>query len=75
MKPMRTSITVNPQLWRRFKALLALEDKDMSAVIEQLVGDYIEANEANAQERARDPQWFAPGRRGPGGLGKDKSDG
>jgi hypothetical protein len=59
MKPMRTSITVNPQVWRRFKALLALEDKDMSAVLEQLVQEYIDANEADAQERARQP------RRGP----------
>jgi hypothetical protein len=75
MKPMRTSITVNPQLWRRFKALLALEDKDMSAVIEQLVADYIEANEVEAQERARDPQRLGPGRLGLGRLGKDKSDG
>ena len=48
MKPMRTSITVNPQVWRRFKALLALEDKDMSAVLEKLVQEYIEANEADS---------------------------
>ena len=56
MKPMRTSITVNPQVWRRFKALLALEDKDMSAILEQLVQDYIDAIEAAAQDRARQPR-------------------
>jgi hypothetical protein len=56
MKPMRTSITVNPQVWRRFKALLALEDKDMSAILEQLVQEYIDANEAAVQERARQPR-------------------
>jgi hypothetical protein len=55
----RTSITVDDLLWRRFKSLLALEAKDMSAVLEQLVEEYIEANEAAAQERARQP------RRGP----------
>ena len=55
----RTSISVDDLLWRRFKSLLALEDKDMSAVLEQLVEDYLEANEAAAQERARQP------RRGP----------
>jgi hypothetical protein len=55
----RTTITVDELLWRRFKSLLALEAKDMSAVLEKLVEDYIEANEADAQERARQP------RRGP----------
>ena len=52
----RTSITVDDLLWRRFKSLLALEAKDMSAVLEQLVEEYIEANEAAAQERARQPR-------------------
>jgi hypothetical protein len=52
----RTTITVDDLLWRRFKSLLALEDKDMSAVLEQLVGDYIEANEADARERASQPR-------------------
>ena len=46
----RTTITVDDLLWRRFESLLALEDKDMSAVLEQLVEDYIEANEADARE-------------------------
>jgi hypothetical protein len=55
----RTTITVDEMLWRRFKSLLALEAKEMSSVLEQLVEDYIEANEAAAQERARQP------RRGP----------
>jgi hypothetical protein len=52
----RTTITVDDLLWRRFKSLLALEDKDMSAVLERLVEDYIEANEADARERASQPR-------------------
>jgi hypothetical protein len=52
----RTTITVDDLLWRRFKSLLALEAKEMSTVLEQLVGDYIEANESAAQERARQPR-------------------
>jgi hypothetical protein len=52
----RTSISVDDMLWRRFKSLLALEDKEMSTVLEQLVEGYIEANEAAAQERARQPR-------------------
>ena len=52
----RTSISVYDMLWRRFKSLLALEDKDMSTVLETLVEDYLEANEAAAQERARQPR-------------------
>jgi metal-responsive CopG/Arc/MetJ family transcriptional regulator len=52
MKPMRTSITVNPQLWRRFKATLTLENKDMSAVIEAMVKDYLDEHEASAREAA-----------------------
>jgi hypothetical protein len=52
----RTTITVDDLLWRRFKALLALENKEMGAVLEQLVEDYINANEAAAQERARQPR-------------------
>jgi hypothetical protein len=52
----RTSISVDDMLWRRFKSLLALEDKDMSTVLEKLVEDYLETNEAAAQERARQPR-------------------
>ena len=55
----RTTINVDDLLWRRFKSLLALEDKEMGSVLEQLVEAYLEANEAAAQERARQP------RRGP----------
>jgi hypothetical protein len=52
----RTSISVDDLLWRRFKSLLALEDREMSTVLEQLVEEYIEANEAAAQEKARQPR-------------------
>jgi hypothetical protein len=52
----RTTITVDDLLWRRFKSLLALEDKEMSTVLEKLVEDYLDANEAAAQERARQPR-------------------
>jgi metal-responsive CopG/Arc/MetJ family transcriptional regulator len=55
----RTTINVDDLLWRRFKSLLALEAKEMSSVIEELVQEYIDANEAAAQESARRP------RRGP----------
>ncbi len=48
----RTSITVDDLLWRRFKATLALQDKDMSAVIEQLVEQYLQEYEAAAREAA-----------------------
>jgi hypothetical protein len=52
----RTTITVDDLLWRRFKSLLALEDKEMSTVLEKLVEDYLDANEAATQERARQPR-------------------
>ena len=37
----RTSVTIDRQLWQRFKAAAALEDKDMSAVLEQLIEQYV----------------------------------
>ena len=51
MMRQRTTIAVDDLLWRRFKSLLALEDKEMSTVLEQLVEEYLDANEAAAQER------------------------
>ena len=48
----RTSITVDDLLWRRFKATLALQDKDMSTVVEQLVEQYLQEHEALAREVA-----------------------
>jgi metal-responsive CopG/Arc/MetJ family transcriptional regulator len=48
----RTSISVDDLLWRRFKATLALQDKDMSAVIEQLVEQYLRDHEDAARETA-----------------------
>jgi metal-responsive CopG/Arc/MetJ family transcriptional regulator len=48
----RTSITVDDLLWRRFKATLALQDKDMSTVIEHLVEQYLQEYEASAREAA-----------------------
>lgn len=56
MMRQRTTITIDDLLWRRFKSLLALEDKEMSTVLEQLVEEYLDANEAAAQERARQPR-------------------
>jgi hypothetical protein len=52
----RTSITVDDLLWRRFKATLALQDKDMSAVIEQLVEQYLQEHETAAREAANQHQ-------------------
>jgi metal-responsive CopG/Arc/MetJ family transcriptional regulator len=45
MATQRTSINVDAQLWRRFKALLAMEGRDMSPVIEQWIREYVEAHE------------------------------
>jgi hypothetical protein len=44
----RTSINVDAQLWRRFKACLALEGRDMSPVIEQWIQDYLDTHEQAA---------------------------
>jgi hypothetical protein len=52
----RTSISVDDLLWRRFKATLALQDKDLSAVIEQLVERYLEDHEVAAREAANQPR-------------------
>ena len=46
----RTTITVDDRLWRRLKATLALENKDMSAVLEQLIEAYLKEHEAAARE-------------------------
>ena len=51
----RTSITVDELLWRRFRATVALEGKDMSPVLEQLIEDYLREHEAAAREAARRP--------------------
>jgi hypothetical protein len=48
----RTSIYVNIPLWRRFKATLALEGKDMSPVIEGFIRSYLDEHEAAAREAA-----------------------
>ena len=50
MKPWRTSITINKPLWLRFKATLALEEKDMSTVLEDLVNGYLREHEAQARK-------------------------
>jgi metal-responsive CopG/Arc/MetJ family transcriptional regulator len=52
----RTSITVDDLLWRRFKATLALQDRDMSAVVEELVEQYLQEHEAAAREAANQHQ-------------------
>lgn len=48
----RTSISVDDMLWRRLKATLALEDKDLSAVLEQLIEQYLKKHEVAAREAA-----------------------
>jgi hypothetical protein len=48
----RTTITVDDFLWRRLKACVALEAKDMSAVIEQMIEAYLDEHEAAAREAA-----------------------
>ena len=49
----RTSITIDDLLWRRFRATVALEGRDMSPVLEQLVEDYLREHEEAAREAAR----------------------
>jgi hypothetical protein len=46
----RTSIYVKDQLWRRFKATLALQGKDMSPVLEQFIQAYLDEHEAAARQ-------------------------
>ncbi len=45
----RTTITVEERTWRRFRSVLALQGKDVSAVLEQLCEDYIREHEATAR--------------------------
>jgi hypothetical protein len=53
----RTTITVEERTWRRFRSVLALQGKDVSAVLEQLCEDYIREHEAAAREEAnREPE-------------------
>ena len=48
----RTSINVDARLWRRFKATLALQGKDMSPVLEGFLREYLNEHEAAAREAA-----------------------
>jgi len=48
----RTTITVEERTWRRFRSVLALQGKDVSAVLEKLCEDYINENEAAARAEA-----------------------
>jgi hypothetical protein len=45
----RTTITVEERTWRRFRSVLALQGKDVSAVLEQLCEQYIQEHEAAAR--------------------------
>ena len=42
MKVYSTSIRVDPQLWRKFKAKTALKGESMTAVIEDFIKKYLE---------------------------------
>ena len=48
----RTSIYVREQLWRRFKATLALQGKDMSPVLEGFIKAYVDEHETAARKAA-----------------------
>ena len=48
----RTSINVDARLWRRFKATLALQGKDMSPVLEEFLREYLDEHEAAARAEA-----------------------
>jgi len=47
----RTSINVDTRLWRRFKATLALQGKDMSPVLEDFLRGYLDEHEEAARKR------------------------
>jgi hypothetical protein len=49
-KKQRTSITLDESLWREFKAVCALEGKDMSTVLEQFIKNYIQVHKATGRE-------------------------
>jgi hypothetical protein len=48
----RTSINVDTRLWRRFKATLALQGKDMSPVLEDFLRGYLDEHEEAARKAA-----------------------
>jgi metal-responsive CopG/Arc/MetJ family transcriptional regulator len=48
----RTSINIDARLWRRFKATLALQGKDMSPVLEEFLRGYLDEHEATARAEA-----------------------
>ena len=48
----RTSINIDARLWRRFKATLALQGKDMSPVLEAFLRGYLDEHEAAARAEA-----------------------
>ena len=52
MPRQRTSINVDTRLWRRFKATLALQGKDMSPVLEGFLRAYLDEHELAAREAA-----------------------
>jgi metal-responsive CopG/Arc/MetJ family transcriptional regulator len=52
MPRQRTSINVDTRLWRRFKATLALQGKDMSPVLEEFLRTYLEEHEVAARAEA-----------------------
>ena len=52
MPRQRTSINVNTLLWRRFKATLALQGKDMSPVLEEFLRAYLDEHEEAARQAA-----------------------
>jgi hypothetical protein len=45
----RTTITIDAQAWRRFRSLCALQGKDASAVVEELVNEYLATHEASTR--------------------------
>ena len=45
----RTTITLDAQVWRRFRSLCALQGKDASAVVEELIKAYLVDQEASTR--------------------------
>jgi hypothetical protein len=45
----RTTITIDERIWRRFRAVVLLQDKDQADVLEEICEAYSNAHEAEAR--------------------------
>jgi hypothetical protein len=45
----RTTITIDERIWRRFRAVVLLQDKDQADVLEEICKAYCDKHEAEAR--------------------------